>query len=546
MTRQLRVALRGAVETASIRTAAFEGREHVVVPVVALIGDAVITAMNSEGPELVPADELAVAPMAWNGRPVLPDHPDSGRGSANEPRVLEAFAFGRMFNTVFEDGKLKTEAWLDPARAERVGEDAVSVIERCRRREPVEVSVGAYVRVDDIKGRNAEGKEYTKVWRDIKPDHLAMLPEGARGACSIEMGCGAPRAAGDQEVKDVRMNVTVNGMNLLGRVLSAIGVKRTAEEGQSDLDLRRLLYDALRADEPGFIDVMEVYPDDGLVVYFVAPEDRWIHYRRAYTLDGSTVTLGDKVEVEPILRWEPVAAADSSQPAVARAACGCQPNNGDGASEPQAKDKEGAQMSKVATLAAALIACAQSPFEDGDKATLEGLGEAKLEALSKRFAAEGGDPAQPATPPAPQNPPAPSPAPTPNPAPAPTPNPAPKAEAQAEPTEEEAIAKMPASLREIINSHRAAQAARKTELVTKLASAQDGYTKAELEAKGNDELEKLARAFRVDQPVPAHYGGRVLAAPSGGPDEYDVTNPPDSYGLAALEAARNGGQTKGA
>lgn len=177
---------------AVLRTAKFNERDHLVVPVVMLKGNVIVRPSNSEGPEFVPARELGFAVGGWNGRPVLPDHPSTG--SANYPDVLEQHSFGHIFNAVFEDGLLKAEAWLDTARAETLGGDAWSVVERARAGEVIEVSVGAFVDMEKKQGTyNGEPFEY--IWHSPVPDHLAMLPVGVEGACSVEMGCGAPRYA---------------------------------------------------------------------------------------------------------------------------------------------------------------------------------------------------------------------------------------------------------------------------------------------------------------------------------------------------------------
>lgn len=190
-----RRSIRALVEGAELRTASYLGIEHVVCPVVMMVGDAVVRGVGSKGPELVPAGELAMAPASWNGRPVVPDHPEGGNGSANTPAILESWCFGQIFNARYEGGRLKAEAWINPRRAEEIGELGKDVVARLRAGEMVEVSVGCWVSPEARSGISADGKRFEYVWHDIVPDHLAMLPDGVAGACSVEMGCGAPRAA---------------------------------------------------------------------------------------------------------------------------------------------------------------------------------------------------------------------------------------------------------------------------------------------------------------------------------------------------------------
>jgi hypothetical protein len=188
------VSFRGALSGA-LRMDRFEGREHVVVPVVALV-QGVIHASNAPAAELVLAEEFGKAPQAWNGRPVMLNHPSNSghQVSANSPQVLERSAIGTIFGARVEGERLLLEAWIDPGKVGAVGGEAPRVLARLRRGETTEVSVGAFV-LTEARSGVWNGVRYAGVWREIVPDHLAVLSEGTVGACSVEMGCGAPRAA---------------------------------------------------------------------------------------------------------------------------------------------------------------------------------------------------------------------------------------------------------------------------------------------------------------------------------------------------------------
>lgn len=186
--------------TGTIRRETWEGREHLVVPVVALVEGAV-RAMNAKGYEMVRAEKFGVAPFAWDGRPLMAGHPvEHGVPiSANDPRVL-ARSFGRVHNTKVEGKRLLMEAWIDIEKA-RSMPSSLEVLERCLAHErgdagakPIEVSVGAGVTVKDESGTHGD-RAYKGSWDTIMPDHLALLAEAQVGACSVAMGCGALRAA---------------------------------------------------------------------------------------------------------------------------------------------------------------------------------------------------------------------------------------------------------------------------------------------------------------------------------------------------------------
>lgn len=178
--------------TGAVRTEQFEGRDHLVVPIVALV-EGVIQAMNAPAPELVLADQFSVAPGGWNGRPIFLGHPmrDGRPVSGNSPETLKA-SLGRVFNARVSGKRLLMDAWIDPERVKANG--AERLLERLTKQEMVEVSTGAFIVLDDRSGQH-HGKEYRGVWSMIVPDHLALLPDGLTGACSIAMGCGTHRAA---------------------------------------------------------------------------------------------------------------------------------------------------------------------------------------------------------------------------------------------------------------------------------------------------------------------------------------------------------------
>jgi len=190
------VELRSMADGSLLRTATFNNVDHIVVPIVTAVGDNVWWPANAPTPEFVPASVLAAHAFSRNNRPIVMGHPKSGGDyvSANDPKIIEECGFGQMFASQFENGRIKVEAWLDPAKAEKVGSDAVAVCERLQSGEQVEVSEGDYV-VTRIEKGEFGGKPYGAVWISAVSDHLAMLAEGDVGACSNEMGCGGPRVA---------------------------------------------------------------------------------------------------------------------------------------------------------------------------------------------------------------------------------------------------------------------------------------------------------------------------------------------------------------
>lgn len=181
-------------DTSGIRTAQLYGEEHTVIPTVALV-EGVLWPANAPSPELALAEEFGRFPGGWDGRPVTYDHPKiNGEAvAAGSPDVLDDVGLGQLFNTRLDGKKLKTEIWINNSRINSLGEDAQEVIRRLREGdEVVEVSTGLFTMSEHLEG-TYEGQEFSAIWRNIVPDHLAILPSGTTGACSVADGCGAPR-----------------------------------------------------------------------------------------------------------------------------------------------------------------------------------------------------------------------------------------------------------------------------------------------------------------------------------------------------------------
>jgi len=176
-----------------LRTEEFEGREHLVAPVVAIV-----EGVHNE--LFYPIEEIGKFEEAWNGVPLLVGHPSDANGyaiSANNPKVIEEKAVGRFWNAYVEDTKLKGEIWIDVKKAKEV---APAVLDIIRGDGQLEVSTGLWTEDEDTSGE-WHGEKYRAIMRGHRPDHLALLP-GGEGACSWDDGCG------------VRVNEKKGGENL--------------------------------------------------------------------------------------------------------------------------------------------------------------------------------------------------------------------------------------------------------------------------------------------------------------------------------------------
>lgn len=195
MPNRIMMSVHATPDVSGIRTATLFNEEHTIIPCIALV-EGVLWAANSPAPELALAEEFGRFPDGWNGRPVVYDHPfvDGLAVSASSPSVMEGVAFGQLFNTSLKDKKLKTEIWINNARVERMSDDIKDAVTRLKEGdETVEVSTGLFTMSEETSGE-FNGEVFEAIWRNVVPDHLAVLPPGVKGACSVEDGCGAPRS----------------------------------------------------------------------------------------------------------------------------------------------------------------------------------------------------------------------------------------------------------------------------------------------------------------------------------------------------------------
>ncbi len=191
-TEQRSLHLLGALGT--VRTEMIGTKEHLVVPVVALM-EGVIHAVNAETPEFVPFDTLQKCAESWNGKPITIGHPklNGKQCSAGETGIWDSHGIGTIRNSRVDvpSKKMLMEALIETSRAKKLHPNMYADLAEGK---SLEVSVGAMVVSDHKTGKHTNGKPYIGSWTFAEGDHLAFLP-GGRGACSMEMGCGTHRAA---------------------------------------------------------------------------------------------------------------------------------------------------------------------------------------------------------------------------------------------------------------------------------------------------------------------------------------------------------------
>lgn len=279
----------------NLRTEMYEGKEHLVVPVVMMVEG---VHNGSHGPILHTIEELGKFAASWNGIPVPVLHPQEGGSfiSANSPKVLQKQRVGWVFNTHVDGKKLKAEAWLEKDKLQKVSPITMAMIQN---QLPMDVSVGVFTE-DEISQGTWDGVEYKAIARNHRPDHLALLP-GETGACSWTKGCGIRANSEGGEIVDVKdldalrkllaeeglVIIQTNQDSAYGDVMEAIRMKLSALDTPLKSHYLVETYDKYFVFEIGTKPVL----DDGIWSYSM--------YKMAYTVDDKGVVefTGEPEEV---------------------------------------------------------------------------------------------------------------------------------------------------------------------------------------------------------------------------------------------------------
>jgi hypothetical protein len=173
-----------ANKTGRYRKSVLHGQEYIVAPVRMIVAG-VLT--GNRGSLLYPPNEIRRSVSAWNGMPIVVDHPKEGSRyiSARNPNVIDKVGVGFVFNANYSDDNLDAEAWIDIKKLKTVNRQ---LADRVLRDEQIEISTGLGTENEPNKG-NFKRKQYDYIAKNYAPDHLALLPTD-KGACSLNDGCG--------------------------------------------------------------------------------------------------------------------------------------------------------------------------------------------------------------------------------------------------------------------------------------------------------------------------------------------------------------------
>ena len=342
------------INKAAVKQTTFEGRPHIVAPVVILTEGVHI---GSAGRVFYTKEELKRNAQTWAGRPLPVYHPvDGGNNiSCNDPGVIEKNSVGQIFNTKYEDNppRIVGELWIDVEKANKVDQRVLQELSDGR----LEVSTGMWFELTEQSGVwNTE--EYDFIASNFQPDHVALLP-GGKGACSFEDGCGAPRT---NEQKTSLWDSIKAWFQGPGR--SAMAFNEQSHD-QIAMKIQNLL-DGLTDTQNGVYVWLEAVYDKYLIYAYAQDSEQTKYYTLTYTVDSDdNVSIADqetKKEVVKKIKWETVNGNMLN-------------DNGDNNTEENMDRKK---------LIAGLIACANCVFEESDRPYLEGLSDEKLAKIEEQ------------------------------------------------------------------------------------------------------------------------------------------------------------------
>lgn len=427
---------------------------------------------GSEGAFYYPVDELSKTPVAWDHKPVVVYHPTmNGKGiSACSPDVLNTQKVGIMLNTKFEGGRLKSEAWIDKSRVDLVDP---RIMQAVANKEMMELSTGVFVDNDPTAGE-WKGENYVGIARNLRPDHLALLPDQI-GACSIKDGAGFLRNQAGSKPNLV--------INVLRKALRGMGF---VDNELSFSNIRDDLATALRKkfetdmNNGPWLYVEDVYSN--FVIYSLGEK----LYRLGYTSSDTGITLSDETPVEVVRVTE------------YRTISGTFVGN-------RSQSKPTDPMNKK-ELVDSIIGL-NSVWKETHREQLMTFNEEQLSTLQKALTPKTETPAPAAN----------KAAETPAPAAAPVAN-------KTVVSVTDFIASAPKEIQDVlINGMETHNQAKAAAIKTLLANANNPFTKEDLESRTLKDLQAMLRLAGAATPV-ANYGGQA-PVPSGGHTETPLVIP---------------------
>lgn len=259
------------IEAYQIQEEEIDGVNYLTAPVVMMVEG---VHRGSHGPLFHSATELSKSTAAWEGMPVVINHPQDEAGNYISANSVQEKVVGYVCEPKMEGKKLKAKI--------RVNVDKTSVaspttIAALKANKVLEVSIGVFT--DEIKEDGEwNGETYTARAINHKPDHLAILPTD-QGACSVSDGCG------------IRVN-KLQTNNIGGMTNEEIIMKNSLLVDFRSLQVNQLSYDDISRMMWDKLHAMKVEDSQGNELKECWPEsiyDKYLIYRERTQVGKETV-----------------------------------------------------------------------------------------------------------------------------------------------------------------------------------------------------------------------------------------------------------------
>jgi len=177
------------LKSAGVRRAIRNGREYYVCSA-SIINPGVLA--GSKGALYYPPDECQRNARDWEGTPLVLYHPTrNGQyvSIRDDPSAIDRQGLGEFLKPRFKS-KLGGEMWFDAQKVANADKYLVKngvepILPRLRKGIPVELSTGLFTEnIPAEQGAMFNGRPYTHVARNYRPDHIAILPNQI-GACIL-------------------------------------------------------------------------------------------------------------------------------------------------------------------------------------------------------------------------------------------------------------------------------------------------------------------------------------------------------------------------
>jgi hypothetical protein len=170
------------IETYQILEEEIDGVNYLVAPVVMMVEG---VHRGSHGPLFHAATELSKSVAAWEGMPVVINHPQDAEGNYISVNQAQEQIVGNVCEPKMEGKKLKAKIKVN---VDKTSITSPTTIAALKANKVLEVSIGVFT--DEVKEEGEwNGETYTARATNHKPDHLAILPTD-KGACAVSDGCG--------------------------------------------------------------------------------------------------------------------------------------------------------------------------------------------------------------------------------------------------------------------------------------------------------------------------------------------------------------------